>query len=412
MKIKKDVFSNFIGYTIEVLLVCALYKFFFLFDNTTSDFINGAYGPSTKTIGLLSVIMILVAVVLPHKKKSPLFLMPIIVCELVIFFAAIITSNSFLDYFMSYIILILLYIALICWLDSEKKIITFCLLLQIAGVIVNVLLILQATIVNAGGDFFLHIYFVESGYWFVYRNGLLRITENEVLYLLVLCISVSKIKYKKDMNKFTYFVALVHVITTLINFMYVDQTRMIVTISIALIFFNLFLNDKMSKKIFIKRFILLLLLGIVIVFIWDSIISLLHFSLTEKSFVARVEGYKYFFDKGLSNPFWGLGFSHLYDNSSVNYTDVGIVGTFGQFGVILTISYIYIMVKMCKLTNKIKNSFHSNENNICINITAVIIFLSFTTMSMFNYGLLQVFAISLGIVESIYRCCYLSLQRY
>ena len=117
-------------------------------------------------------------------------------------------------------------------------------------------------------------------------------------------------------------------------------------------------------------------------------------------------GYKYFLNKGIENPFIGIGFdANLLSNSQVNSTDVGIIGTFGQFGLIVTIAYIVMLLKLGILAKK-NNCFQQKNlvgSRLSIICTMVVWVLSLTTMSMLVYGLLQVFAIVLALIEAIYR---------
>ena len=233
-------------------------------------------------------------------------------------------------------------------MNSYRKINFFIKSMEIAGIITNILLIIQASIVNLGGKFFLHIYMVESGYWYVFRNGLLRITENEVLYLIVYCLSIALImRIKEQEHTICKVISIINIVTTLINFLYVDQTRMIITIAIAILFISIFINNEKTKKMILIKFFIIIFISIAIGLMWNEIIQIFHFSTTETSFVARIEGYKYFLNKGIENPFIGIGF-----------------------------------------------------DAIC---TMVVWVLSLTTMSMLVYGLLQVFAIVLALIEAIYR---------
>ena len=179
MKIKKQSISNIVGGILLILLVIALYKFFFLFDNRLSNIVNGAYGPSTKTLDALSFLLLLVSILESYKIRRKRYFKEILISEFIILIASIASSSSaFFDKWMSYWVLLLVYLALTNWLNTESRIKFFLLVMQVSAVITNILLIVQATILNAGGTSFLHIYFLESGYWYTYKNGMIRITEN------------------------------------------------------------------------------------------------------------------------------------------------------------------------------------------------------------------------------------------
>lgn len=408
LKVKKSIPISLFNYSIVIMIVVSLYKFFFLFDNTKSNLVNGAYGPSTKTVDFFALILIFSLILFNRKKKVPIFFKEILTIQFIILFAAFFTTkDSVFDKWSSYFVLILVYIALLWWMNSYRKINFFIKSMEIAGIITNILLIIQASIVNLGGKFFLHIYMVESGYWYVFRNGLLRITENEVLYLIVYCLSIALImRIKEQQHTICKVISIINIVTTLINFLYVDQTRMIITIAIAILFISIFINNEKTKKMILIKFFIIIFISIAIGLMWNEIIQIFHFSTTETSFVARIEGYKYFLNKGIENPFIGIGFdANLLSNSQVNSTDVGIIGTFGQFGLIVTIAYIVMLLKLGILAKK-NNCFQQKNlvgSRLSIICTMVVWVLSLTTMSMLVYGLLQVFAIVLALIEAIYR---------
>ena len=302
---------------------------------------------------------------------------------------------------MSYWVLLLVYLALTNWLNTENRIKFFLFVMQASAVITNILLIVQAAILNAGGTSFLHIYFLESGYWYTYRNGMIRIAENEVLYLLSFCISVAQIKGWTHNKIIINILAVTNIITTLINFFYVDQTRMIIFVSIFVLLFSLFASSKLTKKQIFIRFVAVVGISVLIGSMWNEITSILHFSTTETSYTARAEGYKFFLNLGFEHPLYGVGFSRLLDSNGVNYTDVGIIGTLGQFGLILFILYIIILIKMIQMSARNQNGKSDIYKFISTNVTFIVVFLSLTTMSMFSNGLLQVFAVALALLETI-----------
>lgn len=402
MKVKKQSILNIVGGTLLIFLVVALYKFFFLFDNSLSNIVNGAYGPSTKTLDAISFLLLLVSILESYKVRRKHYFVEILMSEFIILIAAIVSSNStFFDKWMSYWVLLLVYLALTNWLNTESRINFFLLVMQASAVITNILLIVQATILNTGGTSFLHIYFLESDYWYTYRNGMIRIAENEVLYLLSFCISVAQIKGRTHNKKMINILAVTNIITTLINFFYVDQTRMIISTSIFLLLFNLFASAKLTKKQFFIRFVAIVGISILVGSMWNQITSILHFSTTETSYTARLEGYKFFLNLGFEHPLYGIGFSRLLDSNGVNYTDVGIIGTLGQFGLFLFVLYIIMLVKMIQMSARNQNGKLDTYNYISTNVTFIVVFLSLTTMSMFSNGLLQVFAVALALLETI-----------
>lgn len=402
MKIKKQSISNIVGGILVVLLVIALYKFFFLFDNRLSNIVNGAYGPSTKTLDAFSFLLLLISILESYRIRKKCYFKEILISEFIILIASIASSSStFFDKWMSYWVLLLVYLALTNWMNNESRIKFFLFVMQASAVITNILLIVQATILNAGGTSFLHIYFLESGYWYTYRNGMIRIAENEVLYLLSFCISVAQIKGWTQNKKIINILAVTNIITTLINFFYVDQTRMIISVSIFVLLFSLFASSKLTKKQFFIRFVAIVGISVLIGSMWNEITSILHFSTTETSYTARVEGYKFFLNLGFEHPLYGVGFSKLLDSNGVNYTDVGIIGTLGQFGLILFILYIIILIKMIQMSARNQNGKSDVYKFISTNVTFIVVFLSLTTMSMFNNGLLQVFAVALALLETI-----------
>lgn len=402
MKIKKQSIENLTGGILLILLVIVLYKFFFLFDDKLSSVVKGAYGPSTKTLDIVAALLILASVLESRKVRRKCYFIEILISEFIILIAAIATAQSdFLDKWMSYWVLPLLYFSLTNWMKNERRIKLFLIAMQVSAVIANILLIAQATIVNTGGTYFLHIYFIESGYWYTYRNGLLRITENDVLYLMSFCVSVAQINGWAQNKKLINALAVVNIITTLINFFYIDQSRMIISVAIFVILFDLFVNKKLTKKQFLIRFAVVVCMSILVGTMWDKIVSVLHFSTKETSFTARAEGYGYFLGLGFQNPLHGVGFSSLLDSNGVNYTDVGIIGTLGQFGLILFMLYVVILVKMIQMSVRNQNRKSNIYKYVSANITFMTVLLSLTTMSMFNYGLLQVFAIALALLEAL-----------
>ena len=387
MKIKKQSISNIVGGILLILLVIALYKFFFLFDNRLSNIVNGAYGPSTKTLDALSFLLLLVSILESYKIRRKRYFKEILISEFIILIASIASSSSaFFDKWMSYWVLLLVYLALTNWLNTESRIKFFLLVMQVSAVITNILLIVQATILNAGGTSFLHIYFLESGYWYTYRNGMIRIAENEVLYLLSFCISVAQIKGWTHNKKIINILAVTNIITT---------------VSIFVLLFSLFASSKLTKKQFFIRFVAIVGISVLIGSMWNEITSILHFSTTETSYTARAEGYKFFLNLGFEHPLYGVGFSRLLDSNGVNYTDVGIIGTLGQFGLILFILYIIILIKMIQMSARNQNGKSDIYKFISTNVTFIVVFLSLTTMSMFSNGLLQVFAVALALLETI-----------
>lgn len=408
MKIRKQSISNIVGGLLLAFLVMALYKFFFLFDNKLSNVVNGAYGPSTKTLDGVSFLLMLVSIYESSRIKKKKYFGMIFAAEILILISSIMSANNtFFDKWMSYWVLLLLYLALTMWMKDESRIDFFLITMQICAVINNILLIIQASILNMGGSSFLHIYFLESGYWYTYRNGTIRIAENEVLYLLVFCISVAYIKSQNKSGKLVKLLAWMNIITTLVNFFYIDQTRTIIAVSIFVLLINLVASKELTKRQFLLRFCIVFGASLLIGYLWDDITSILHFSTNETSYIARIKGYKFFFNLGLEHPICGVGFSRLLDSNGVNYTDVGIIGTLGQFGFILFAVYIMILIKMARMSMRNKYGAYRVEKSVNLNITFIIVFLSLTTMSFFNSGLLQVLAVSLALLETISdtTCC-------
>ena len=387
-----------------IILVMALYKFFFLFDGHSSLLVNGVYGPSTKTLDAISLLLLMSIVVTSKKIKKSKFFVEILIAETIIIISAIITApDVFLKKWISYGVLLVLYFSLINYLKNKDQIVFFVTIMQLCGIVTNILLISQAAIMNNGGNPFLHIYFLESGYWYPYRNGMLRITENEVLYLLTYCISVSQIRISVSNKSSLKLIALMNITTTLINFFYVTQTRLIMMMAILILLINVFIRKKLTEKQLFTRFVLIVGASISAGFVYDKIMRGLRFSITENSYIARIEGYKYFLNLGIEHPFMGVGFSDLLDANGINYTDVGIIGTFGQFGVILVFLYVIILIKLVYLTVKNQHGSFRMGRYISINSSFMVVFLSFTTMSMFNNGSLQIFAVVLALIESINR---------
>lgn len=402
MKIRKHSTVELVYKILLMFLVVTAYKFFFIFDNKKSGLINGAYGPSTKTLCFVSFLLLLVSCIESTKIRKKRFILEICVAEIIILIAALVSSfDTFFDKWMSYWVLLLLYLALTCALKTESRIKFFINALQICGIITNILLIAQATVMNMGGTSFLHIYFLESGYWFTYRNGLVRIAENEVLYLMTYCVSVSEIR-KNEKYSLVRIMSWVNIGLTLVNFFYVDQTRMIIILALFILLVNVFVRKDLNARQVAFRFFLIIVGCFFVGYMWDEIVGLFHFSTTENSYTARVEGYKYFLKIGFEHPFCGIGFSRLLDSNEVNYTDVGIIGTFGQFGLFLTIAYILILIKMTRCVKNGMGSEFTEGQYLIRNLAFMTVFLSLSTMSMFNNGLLQVFAISLALIETVY----------
>ncbi len=145
LKVKKSIPISLFNYSIVIMIVVSLYKFFFLFDNTKSNLVNGAYGPSTKTVDFFALILIFSLILFNRKKKVPIFFKEILTIQFIILFAAFFTTkDSVFDKWSSYFVLILVYIALLWWMNSYRKINFFIKSMEIAGIINNILFIIQA----------------------------------------------------------------------------------------------------------------------------------------------------------------------------------------------------------------------------------------------------------------------------
>lgn len=392
----KDVYSTknrLIENGIMLFLAAALYKFAFLFDGKDSLLGNGVYGPSSKMVLFISLLLLLLLILFRKKIKAAKFFVPIFIFEAVILILDLTTGTiGTIDRIIHYVVLPVLYLCVIHFCDSKRRLSYFLLLIEIGSLIICLLLLFQSYAFMAGGKSFLHIYFLESGIWHAFRNDSIRIVENDVMYLLSFCIGVALVRFseKKGMK----YLSIANCIIISIYEFFVSQTRMfmlaILMVVLASVFFD---SGSIRKKQFIHRGLLILIVMVVVVAGWDVIAGRLSFSSSETSIVMRLGGYYFYIITGILNLPFGIGFNKV---SSIYYTaDIGIVGLFAKYGIITTICYLYIIIKSVKDSRGINDKLLKSINK---NIIVLFVFLS-PFIVMLDVEQIMPFAVGVALLE-------------
>lgn len=182
---------------------------------------------------------------------------------------------------------------------------------------------------------------------------------------------------------------------------YVSQTRSILLMILFVLFFYFML--KRQKNIIFKIIKpVIIVLGIIfIACIMMQMNEIIDYLLTDYSFKHRMDAIRYYFIRLYKSPIFGNGLLpdepatvaynqivHGYGRSKFGYSDVGIFGVLGHYGMIGGSYYFLVIVIMIKLLKQYKNSY-----------TFILPFLLSIIMSMLNLSMFDTERILVLIIE-------------
>lgn len=389
-----------------IVLIIALYKFFFLFDRESFTG-SGVYGSSLITVLLLSICNIFFNIIGKIRVKIPIFTGPIIIIEMMMIIVVIATQDvgafSRIGWCLT---LLMLYLALVFSIKNENDLDFVFFSFQLCTIIVCALLIIQAIVVNLGGNFFLHIHFIESNSWYTFRNDRLRILENENLYLIGYIISL--VNLRCNHSKMRRLISIICIGLSLVYNVYVSQTRMILFSEVMLLVIMYFYKSKLSVKRLVLAVIIIPLAIEGISLIQDYLMNSLVLFVSDKSVTIRLLEYTFFLNAGLEFFPFGVGFRDI----SMNYYagDVGVIGIIGKYGYIVASLVLYIYIKMFRT---MKNEIIKNNDGQKL-MLYLIMFNTLFLLILANPledGHIHVFAIEMAMVELMSMISIHSIQK-
>ena len=299
----------------------------------------------------------------------------------------------------------MIYFAFVYGVNDSKVLDYVFLVFQLCCIVVCSLLVIQTIIVNTGGSYFLHIHFIESGSWYTYRNGRLRILENENIYLFAYIVSL--VYLKCDISRMRRAVSLVCIIMAITYNMYVSQTRMILISEVLLFVFMLFYKSRLT----VKRVVITAIVVPIIIWglfeIQDILVNALIVSVSDKSVTIRLLEYSYFLKAGYDYFPFGIGYKKI--GILYYFGDVGIVGVIGKYGYLAAAIIIFIYLKMFNMRKK---SVISENDGFKLLLYLLIfnILMLLILSNPLDGGHMQVFAIEMATVECISRYNIKSLE--
>lgn len=289
-------------------------------------------------------------------------------------------------------------------LDNDK-IINFVI---VSSTFIAAVFIFQAVLYNVNGTIFLKIYGFQYGkIRFDLRSGNIRLLASDmVAYSSFLSMGKVFEPRHKKYSKLKYWINIAAVI---IYELYASQIRsmtIIMIVSLVLIILKYGANKKEYK--ILQLFLVLLVFLIISSSIYGYIQEIVMSAINRKdySLYHRVDEIKYYFEMAIKHPLTGIGLLrddtsvasystiiHGSSQSTFGYSDVGLVGMMGKFGLVGGAFYLYPIIYQLNLYKRMKSP-------VVFSILLAFI-LSIPTSSLFDSGRLIVLSLFLAISEGI-----------
>lgn len=236
------------------------------------------------------------------------------------------------------------------------------------------------------------------------RNGRFRLIVNDLVEFSSV-ISIGCLFGKQFKNKIFL---IVNIFITVVYTFIVAQIRS-VTLFIILIFALIYLLTKKIDKPMIYTFIFICFaLALCLLYFFRNEVSMLINA--QYSYYHRIDEIVFYFKRFVISPIFGngliLGEKSLYNSQVVtgfdyiapfSYSDVGIVGMVGEFGILgLTIG-AYLLIKIVRL-------YRSTRNTIILAIAIMTLF-SFINLSLLDAERLPILAIYMAVIDGICANC-------
>ena len=301
------------------------------------------------------------------------------------------------------------YYAFSCYIDNKyDKLYELIRLITIVNIICIFVYAVQCFMYQYNGVIFLNISkrALYNGVQVLYfRNGRIRIIDSSDLILFSYLLSLIQVFSYKERQNCT--LCIVNVIASLFSFFYIQQTRSIQLIAVAL-FMVIFLfyyhpnnkNGFLIKKITVfAGIVLILLLG------GESFINRFSVSKSEGSYFARVGAIQYYSTMLGRSIFSGFGFLNENEGNisslihgPFNYyypDDVGIIGTWVKYGLVVVVWYASIIV------STLKKSIASRKYKLIYATCFFFLLLTSITLSLLDNTRIVVFAMLLVLLKFI-----------
>lgn len=295
------------------------------------------------------------------------------------------------------------YIFVECAKRNLKKFIKF---LVNCCTIVASLLILQALMFKFFGIYFLQIYGFNYGeISHVYRDDNIRLMGPDLItFVGILSIGLY---FQKENSNYEKKIFLINILSTFVYLLTAEITRSSQIGLIIILFFTFSLEKEGRFKIFILAILLLVFFSTYVI---DYIMKsyLLITEQTDYSIYHRLETYEYYAKSSFFDRI-PLGIGLLKDQPEISsylyiehgeygkycYSDVGLVGTMGRFGIVGGIFYMAIIIKCYKVYKKSKSS---NSNAVPVNFAIIcLILFSLVNLSVFDAERIMILPIVMAI---------------
>lgn len=397
---------TFVNYILIVLLLLVEYKYFCLPANFDSIFVKYNIASNQQIKLLITLAMIInnakYIKALYHDKIFRKIVMLILLLLLSAMTSVIMYGYSYVTI---YKLVNILYfpcclIGLLLYSKKVSNIFFMIKILTIINIVAGVIFALQAVVYNSSGSLFLNIYWYGEGGVYM-RSGSIRITE--CMNMVALSYAISMCELINEKHKSFRIIHLLNVITSVIYlyFTYTRSVQLLCIIIAMVIFFIGYKADKKSKLL-MKYFILAVALVVLATGFFSLLVDTLSVSTTEKSYVARVGAYAYYFKMFKAHIISGLGFvdfdnspyfSLLHGSLGLYYpSDVGLVGTVINYGVFVGLWYLMVII------SAVKTWISNKECTFLLVIVIILLYTSFT-LSMLDNGRFSMFAIILLLGE-------------
>lgn len=303
--------------------------------------------------------------------------------------------------------ILLMYFVVREYLKKENNYKVFVNIAEVFCIIVGILMIIQVAYWNVNHKLFL---FVNVNDYYLYHynvnlrlygycDGLMRITLPLSIYEII----YSNFKFKN--NKIHYISAFI----IFISILYVDQSRIYLIIELVALFVMYITFKEKKLKVNRKRFIFLVILAIIAIYILrNNVISVFSslFDLRNGSRYARVGAISHFIESWTDWFFSGYGivipdeqtkaYSIIKGNMGIyNYDDIGIFGVAVSLGIFAFVWYLYVLFSLWKMS-KAKTKYHSLNKGIF-----TVFLLSMFTQSYLDNGRIISMMLTLAIVECL-----------
>lgn len=380
------------------LLLLVLYKFFFLPENYESILVKYNTEGTYLFVSILVILFLLMVNMNRFQRWKKGCFGDYCVALLVYFFIGLVYSiiwypelnvtRSISAY--SFFLLLPLYYLLKIFFNRYDGLNFFIKMLTICNILMCVLMILSVYSINSGMQPIQHFYNVEFGTNYA-RNGMVRIFSGSGLIMTSFVLSTIFTFSKKNM-----WLHFANMGLSVWQTIYVTQTRMSLVVMLVVAMTAVISRDMKYKRM--KQAVLFVFATIVVILVVQE----MNFSSEETSYLTRLSSVTYFTYLGLTNLF-GCGFltdsdfsylSILHGPSLTAYaSDVGIIGVFGNLGVIPVLWYFMFVWKI----------YRTNINHIARPVLSAYFLVSMLTLVPLGYNTMPIIPISMAFVEYIYR---------